>query len=604
MIETAVTADARPVVGHVGPGRGAALASEFSIVAAMTALFVLLWGYSFGVDDHAIHLAFIERIRDPGFLPGDPMLAMASKHPSMFFPLMAWLSSAVPIEAVYFGAYLLSTFMMLFGLRMLGRSLWPGAGANWIFLLVLAIAALIPRAVAGGVNNFDPLFLPRVMSLGPLLIALALCVRGRTLLAFALTGLVFLFHATTAAHTAMLVWVACAFCGREQLRALGLGPVVFLLAASPVLIMIVAAGGSDIPTPAPAAWIDAVKLQYPFHHFDNPFAVVMQALWGTLAVLMAILCSPWKSTGRMLAGFLVGVWLLFAIGAVGNNLLRSPQTIQLHLFQAGRMLDYLALLSVVWSVYACFRRSKLFGVAALLPALTYIFNSAIVYLNDITGLPADLHFTRASYAVLAIMFAGVLLIIAMRSTKPDDTATPAPRPAPPLAVTLGLSTLIVVSTAFVGIKAADSSSHWGYDGTRLAGYPMMRWADAHLPADAVVMISPYLFEPVASFRYFGRRRIIGSWKDGSEGSFDAAFQMQWAEYMHHVFKLPTTVDPRDHPGMLERLNRDYHRISTDEIAAIARRYGATHVVRESGAAPLLFPQLYRDRDYALYRIAP
>jgi hypothetical protein len=536
-------------------------------------------------------------------VPGDPMLAMAAKHPSLFFPLMAWLSNAVPIEVVYFGAYLLSTFAMLFGLRMLGRSLWlPGAG--WVFALVLAVAVLVPRSVAGGLANFDPLFLPRVLSLGPLLIALALCVRGQPLLAFALTGLVFLFHATTAAHTAMLIWMACAFCGRERLRALVLGPLIFLLVASPLLIMIVAAGGSGIPTPAPAAWVDAVKLQYPFHHFDTPFVVVVHALWGTLAVLMAILCSQWKGAGRMLAGFLAGIWVLFAAGAVGNNLLRSPQTIQLHLFQVGRMLDYLALVSVVWSVYACFRRSKLFGVAALLPALTYIFSALIVYLNDISGLPIALHFTRASYVVLAIMLAGVLMMIAMRLTRPDGATMPEPRAAPPLAKTVGISALIVGIAVVVGIKASESSAHWDHDGTRHTGYPMMRWADAHLPADAVVMIPPYLSQPVAAFRYFGRRRIVGSWKDGGEGTFDDAFQMRWAEYMRDVFELPMAVDPVDHPEMLERLNRDYHRMSTDEIAAVARRYGATHVVRESGAPPLLVPQLYRDRDYALYRIVP
>ncbi|MCC7247357.1 MAG: hypothetical protein IT473_01915 [Lysobacter sp.] len=567
----------------------------------MTALLVLLWGYSFGVDDHAIHLAFIERARDPGFLPGDPMLAMAAKHPSVFFTAMAWLSSVMPIETVYFGAYLLSTFAMLFGLRMLGRSLWPGRGANWGFALALALAAVVPRIVAGGLTNFDPLFLPRVLSLGPLLIALALCVRGQSLLAFALTGLVFLFHATTAAHVAALLWMACAFCGRERLRALALGPIVFLLAASPLLIMMIAAGGSSIPTPAPAAWIDAVKLQYPFHHFDTPFVVIMQALWGTLAVLMAILCSPWKGAGRMLAGLLAGIWVLFAVGAVGNNVLRSPHTIQLHLFQAGRMLDYLALLSVVWFVYACFRRSKLFGVAALLPALTYILSTLIC---AIVGLPGTPQFAFAAYAILAVMFVGVLMTIAMRSSKSDDATAPNPRPAPRLAVAVGISALVVAAVAVVIAKADGPASHWSYDGTHLSGYPMMRWADAHLPADAVVMVPPYLFQPVASFRYFGRRRIVGSWKDGGEGTFDDAFQMQWADYMHRAFELPATVAPADHPQMLERVNLDFQRMPTDEIAAVAREYGATHIVREAGAPPLSLPQLYRDRDYALYRVAP
>jgi hypothetical protein len=602
MIETDPVAGARPVAVSGAQGRSSTLAGEFAAVAAMTAFFVLLWGYNFGADDHAIHLAFIERLRDPGFLPGDPMLAMAAKHPSVFFPLMAWLSSALSIETVYFGAYLLSTFTMLFGLRMLGRSLWPGAGANWGFALALATAVLVPRIVAGGLTNFEPILLPRVLSLGPLLIALALCMRGQTLLAFALTGLMFLFHATTAAHTAALVWMACAFCGRERLNALGLGPVIFLIVASPLMIMIIAANGSGIPIPAPVEWIDAVKLQYPFHHFDTPFVLVMQLLWGTLAVLMAILCSPWKGAGRILAGFLAGVWVLFAVGAAGNNVLRSPQTIQLHLFQVGRLLDYLALLSVIWSVNVCFQKSKLFGMAALLPALTYIFSTLIF---AAAGLPGTLGFTIAAYVVLAVMCAGVLMMIAIRLTRSDDAAAPALRPAPPLARTLGISVLIVGIAAVIGIKAADSSSsHWRYDGTRLTGYPMMRWADAHLPADAVVMIPPYLFQPVASFRYFGRRRIVGSWKDGGEGTFDYGFQMQWAEYMHHVFKLPVAVDPAEHPAMLERVNHDYHRMPTAGIAAVARKYGATHVVRESGAPPLQLPLLYHDRDYALYRIAP
>lgn len=601
MIESAATAAAAPGAGGVAPHRGIAIANEAAIVAAMTAFFVLLWGYSFGGDDHAIHLAFIERFRDPGFLPGDPMLAMAAKHPSMFFPLMAWLSNAVPLETVYFCAYLLSAFAMLFGLRMLGRSLWPGFAVGWRLALALALAIVIPRAVAGGLTNFDPLFLPRVMSIGPLLIALALCVRGRFLWAFALTGLVFLFHATTAAHTAALIWMACAFCGRKELRALLLGPAVFMLVSSPLLIMMFAAGGSGIATPAPAAWIDAVKLNYPHHHFEAPLILAIQMLYGTLAVLMAISCSEWKGAGRMLAGFLAGIWLLFAAGVVGNHFLHSPHTIQLHLFQVGRMLDYLALLSAIWFARVCFRRSKLHGMAALLPASTYILSSLICAM---AGLPGTGHFALAAYTVLGILLAGVAMAVAMRlSGSPDTSASTPPRP-PRLAITLAVSAFVIGSALAIGIRTDESSSRWDIDGTRLTGYPMMRWANAHLPADAVVLIPPYAFEPVASFRYFGRRRIVGSWKDGGEGSFDLAFQMQWADYVHDVLKIPASVDPLEHPALLQRANRDFHRMSADRIVAVAQRYGATHVVRESAAPPLALPLLYRDGDYALYRIAP
>lgn len=599
---TAISPENRPIALKGMPGRSAALMSEIATVAAMTAVFVLLWGYSFGTDDQAIHLAYIERIRAPKFLIGDPMLAISAQHPSVFFMLMAWLSNAFSIEAIYFGGYLLSVFMMLFGLRMLGRSLWPEPG--WVFALMLAVCAVVPRMVAGGLTNFDPSFLPRSLSLGPLLIALALCVRGRALLAFAITGLVFLFHATTAAHTATLIWMACAFCGRERLRALGLGPILFLIAASPLLFMIAATDGSGIPSPAPEAWVDAVKMHFPSHHYETPIILTMQVLWGTLAVSMAILCSPWKGAGRMLAGFLAGIWLLLAAGIVGNNILRSPYTIHLHLFQVGRMLDYLALLSVIWTVYACFRRSKWLGVAALVPATTYIVSTLICAINAITGLPIAEHYVRASSVVLAIMAAGTLMVLAMRLTRPDRADASQSRRGSSPAVTLGVSSLIVGAAIVFGIKIAETSSHLNYAGDHHVGYPMMRWADKHLPADAVVMIPPYLSEPVASFRHYGRRRIVGSWKDGGEGTFDYTFQMQWVEYVHHVFKLKRPANTFDYPQMLERAKRDYHRMTTSEAVEVAGRYGASHIVRESAAPPLQLPQMYRDRDYAVYRVVP
>ncbi|MFZ5636425.1 MAG: hypothetical protein ACOY82_07525 [Pseudomonadota bacterium] len=582
---------------------------EFAIVAMATALFLLLRGYGFGTDDHAIHLAFIERARDPGFLPGDPMLAMASKHPSLFFPLIAWLSHWASIESIYLTAYVLSAFAMLWALRALGRSLWPDAGAHWVSALAL-VAAMVPRAVAGGIDNFDGIFLPRVASMGPLLFALVLCVRGRPLWAFALTGAVFLFHATTAAHTATLIWMACLFCGRERLRALTLGPVIFLIVAGPLLIMMAKAGGGGIPTPAPQDWIDAVKLHYPRHHYESPFVLAMQASWGALAVTMGILCSSWVGAGRLLAGFLAGVFLLFAAGLIGNNLLYSPHTVQLHLFQAGRMLDALAVLSLGWTCYSCFNRSMAIGAVSLLPATAYVFATQLSYRSDLSGLPASLHFALANGLILALLLGGVLMTLALRVTHasaPGDavgeaSATPAPLGAggaPPrarAAMTIGL--------LWVALSTAWASPTWDIDGSRLPGFRAMRWADRNLPTEATVVIPPYLTQPIVAFRYFGRRGVVGSWKDGGEGTFDHDFQMRWAGYIQDVYNLHGTVATADYDSLLGRVNRDYQSMSVDDFRAIARKYGATHVVREAGSPRLAFPELYRDKDYVIYRIPP
>ena len=113
---------------------------EVLIAAALTPLYILGRGYSFGIRDHAIHLAYIERAADPGFLPGDPMLDVAVHHPSFFFPALAFLSRFASLECIYFIGYALSVFAMILGLRALARSLWHGPAGAWA-----AAVADLPR---------------------------------------------------------------------------------------------------------------------------------------------------------------------------------------------------------------------------------------------------------------------------------------------------------------------------------------------------------------------------------------------------------------------------------------------------------------------------
>lgn len=572
---------------------------EIAVVAALTAAFVLARGYVFGVDDHAIHLAFIERERLPGFLPGDPMLEVASKHPSFLFDLFALLSSWFSLEASYFTAYVLSVFAMLFGLRALARALWPDQATEWVAIVAVA-GMFVPHAVGGGIDNFDPLFLPRVASFGPLLLALALCVRGRIVPAFATIGVVFLFHATTAAHTAALAGTACLFRGRERLRDLPVGLIVFLTAASPLLYLIVKSGASGIPTPAPETWIDAVKLHYPSHHFESGFVVATHLVCAGLGIALGILTSPWRGAGRLLAGCFAGGLLLVMVGQVGNGVLRSPITISLHLFQVGRMLDALALLSFGWWSLCCFRRSLTGGVLSLFVFAAYVFRSALYDLHPGGDYPAGLHYLIVSVLVATVLLVAVVITIdgmlaARRAPPAKECGAMAAAAIPSPFVAYGLLLIAIVAAAL------NPDRSWHPTGRDQPGYTMMRWADARLPLDAVVMIPPYMSKPIAAFRYFGGRRIIGSWKDGGEGTFDLEFQMRWARYMHDAFG-----DPRrsgdDFMHGLQRVLRQYRSMPAQRVRMLAAAYGATHVVREAVSPPLPFPVLYRDGDYVLYRL--
>jgi hypothetical protein len=49
-------------------------------------------------------------------------------------------------------------------------------------------------------------------------------------------------------------------------------------------------------------------------------------------------------------------------------------------------------------------------------------------------------------------------------------------------------------------------------------------------------------------------------------------------------------------------NRRYHEMSARHFVDVGRRYGASHVVREAQADPILLSVLYRDDEYVLYEL--
>jgi len=84
------------------------------------------------------------------------------------------------------------------------------------------------------------------------------------------------------------------------------------------------------------------------------------------------------------------------------------------------------------------------------------------------------------------------------------------------------------------IVASGRLPVWQPTGSGRAGHRMMRWARERLPEDAVVIIPPYMEESVCAFRYFARRRAVGAWKDGGEGTFDQTFQLTWERQVRDI----------------------------------------------------------------------
>ena len=572
---------------------------EVTIGVILTALYFLARGYMFGAMDQSVNLPYILREADSEFLPGDLLLDISNNHPSFYYKCFAWLSQFVSLEMLFFGAHVLSIFSMILGLRALAHSLWEGPSGEWAAAIGVA-GAFFLRYVAGNIPNFDEVFLPRVASMGLLLYAMSLGVRNRHLWAFALTGVVFLFHATTASHTAVLLWCACAFGGRRNFQYCLLGPLAFLGTASPLLLLMALNVESGIPVPAPYDWVQSLKLNFPFHHFPDLWEFSMKAGPTLLAIYLGIAVSPWGKAGHILTGYVVGGLLLFLAGGIGNWLFNWPVTIHLHVFEVGRILDSLAILSLGrWSFFSLGRPVFLQLASALVVGAFFIRSSLFEWVSFRWAL--DMY-------LLALALGTTLFYRYLRSNQPrillgslrGNALNDFPR-----------SSILIFSVIGLGLLLATNPiPDWKTTGEAHKGYTMMRWAREVLPHDAVVIIPPYMNEPLCAFRYFARRRAIGCWKDGGEGTFDYAYQLHWERQLRDLTGMGEAIIVPDGSvtwkewfSWLQTANMTYQSMPTRHFLIMAQKYGATHVVREADSPNLSIPLVYTDQDYDVYQLS-
>ncbi|HEY5936180.1 MAG TPA: hypothetical protein VIU61_16130, partial [Kofleriaceae bacterium] len=222
-------------------------------------------GYHVGLGDHFIHLPFLARAMEPGFLPGDLIVEAGEHHKSLFWILQVPIIEAFGLEPSYFAIHLASLVAMFAGVMSLARATTPAEHARLVGWLG-CIAAMLAPNVFGGIRSMDNHVLNRTVVMGGELFALALALRGRGFASMLLCGILINIHATTAVHTA-------AFAGcillvpPDRWRQIARGAVAILLGASPLIIMALAGDTGPSVEIDHADWYAAVELHWPFHHF-------------------------------------------------------------------------------------------------------------------------------------------------------------------------------------------------------------------------------------------------------------------------------------------------------------------------------------------------
>lgn len=611
-------------------------------VALSVAWFYAVNGYNLGWWDHVIHIPHLLRAMDPGFLPGDYLLDAAESHLSLIWPLLAPVVDLLGIPATFLAIHALCVTLMLTGSDALARALFPALPPidRYLWIAVLVIPA---QPTLASIYSMDDHLLPRG-TVGILLHALALGVRGQYRRAYLLTGLLVNLHATTAAHTAVLLWVHQALDSRPGRRSsssspgspssslldrkeLVLAPLFLIAAALPLLIYALSIGAvGHVPTPAPQAWIDIANRASPYHVESESFG-----LWGYIHALVHLTCAlaAWTLVrGSSIPAYLLGVALLCLFGAVAWEVAHLPFARQLHPYEATRFVYYLGMVGAAVLITArrhghisrdgtSWPRGVAFWLAVTLAGLSATAHYAMLILLRVRMAWAPIAYASCVAVTLAALIA--VLVLAPRWRRQAD-ARFTRRSVMAAAILAAMGSIGAMATSGIHLDAGGArpaspdmchEHPMEVEHDQRCGLALMRWARDALPADARVALPPYLGHPLASWRHLTRRGVVATYKDGGESNFSHAFARAWHERMSALAGggmplEPGTVRAADDWFDSEVIphQRGYRAADDARLRELARRFGATHAVVEERAhtGAISFPVVYQDAAYRVHRI--
>ncbi|HEX2688708.1 MAG TPA: hypothetical protein VHN14_18930, partial [Kofleriaceae bacterium] len=560
--------------------------------------------------DHAVHLPFLLRTLDPSYLVGDPAVDALAHHPTLFWDLQAPLTSWISIEDLYVVIHIASLAALYAGARSLGRALFPGNQGSWAAAITPALV-VIGHLTLAGIVSMDAQVLNRTVSLGPLLYALTLGARGAHLRGFAVAGLTFWIHPTTALHGVVLLWcgVWVPRAAHRRIRAAILGPLVFLIAASPLIVKMAShRSTSGVPFPGPPEWWEFVHLNMYFHiyPFDMPWIVgPFVLLYGLVFFAVGRRFVP--SAAR---AYLIGIGVCCAAGFVGTGLFRIPQAVFLHLWESIRFLVFIAAACCAAWVASSWhgawnRRAR---VASALFALAFAM--------DLPFLVAWWQYSpwvHHGFAVTSLVVCCALAYVARNAS-----TAPPPRP-PPWWLGSGLVAAVALLHLVVGpsdARPALTSLHPGVIQPRFLDAPedvaLESWCRVHLPADALVVL-PLEWSTLIHFRYGARRAVFVTLKDGPESVFSLDHNQEYRRRVEAVCDCKPFALARygDHAGRdrlfmeFDVIKQGVQRMTGDRARRLFREFGVTHIVA-AASQPLvdLGEIVYRDRQYVVVRITP
>jgi hypothetical protein len=285
-------------------------------------------------------------VGDPGLFADDPFVGAVQHQPTWFWHLVGRpvpLQEPVGLQMMTVGVAFLN-FLFFVAIGVLTRCLGGNGGA--CALAIVLLGGMGDPLVGANYIIGNHVTASSVVA-GPLVLAVALAVRGRWVWALALVGACANLHVLQAAYVGGLLisgYTAQVWFGqRRDWMSLAKGMAALVLAAAPVLWLIATAPASEVPPD----WANVVRRGHVIHYYL--FSQLNWQILRTLALvllLVGLVLALWKrnaTCARLLLGMLTGWLVLFVIvGGLMADVVGVPLAIKLQPLRATAWMVILA----------------------------------------------------------------------------------------------------------------------------------------------------------------------------------------------------------------------------------------------------------------------
>ena len=589
---------------------------------------IVAWGFAYGTYNHEFELPLVNWLHDPSLYPNDPITEAFARFPTIFWPVVTYLSHWMSTERVIFLFFLLTKLLFFTAVVRLVESRVRDEALAACIVLAVALSPFLNDLTPLGASNI----LEATQTHTSLTVALLVWVgcfllEGRWIPAALLCGftiyldaLFYVFILFAFATFAILDW-------RSRRPAILLAGLLGAAISVPWLVL----SRGTIFLRYPKGYVEALLAFYPYHlnlRSHEKYELLSAAglmLAGGLIVVVArrTRMRPDLRLELLTASFLIPILL----GSLFGKFFLTPTLARLQLLRADSFLVlYMTLLIQIYGANLPF-------AAARIPATTFLLSELAILmpLADSLGLVWPLLICgflwasrpepfenvcrtisgsrRARFIILSVLlawivFAGiakadwtstvVILLLIIGGSLFIYQGPEALSIIPAIKLMITVSSVAIVMIAAGTVPTVGSFWHPTVAQTPLEQdwRAVQEWAKANTPREAQFLVPTY----PGGFREFSERSSWGEWKDGQAMYLYPPFE---AEYRKRMMAVGYSWGKWNGT---KAITETYKHLSWEQLSEVARQNHLSYIIQFRDVAYPVTP-IIANQGYAVYKVA-